>query len=277
MDLTSGRSEIRVGLIDGPVVGDHPNLAGNSIRQISGASNGAFAKSDGDVRTTHGTFVAGMLAAKRGSAAPAICPDCTLLVRPLFGVAITPDDRTPSATPEELGVAIIECVEAGACVINLSLALAQPSSKREYVLEEALNHAARHGTIVVAAAGNQGTIGSSAITRHLSVIPVVACDLRGRPLGASNLAGSMGRRGLSAPGDRITSLGQGSETLTLSGTSFAVPFVTGTVALLWSVFPSSTATKIRSAITRPQPRRRASVVPPLLDASAAYNIMAGYI
>jgi len=183
MDLTSGRSEIRVGLIDGPVVGDHPNLAGNSIRQISGASNGAFAKSDGDVRTTHGTFVAGMLAAKRGSAAPAICPDCTLLVRPLFGVAITPDDRTPSATPEELGVAIIECVEAGACVINLSLALAQPSSKREYVLEEALNHAARHGTIVVAAAGNQGTIGSSAITRHLSVIPVVACDLRGRPLG----------------------------------------------------------------------------------------------
>jgi hypothetical protein len=59
----------------------------------------------------------------------------------------------------------------------------------------------------VAAAGNQGTLGSTAITRHLWVIPVVAYDLQGRPMDQSNLGSSIGRRGLGAPGDRITSLG----------------------------------------------------------------------
>jgi subtilisin family serine protease len=205
MDLTSGRPEIVIGLIDGPVGRDHPDLAGDGIRQISGGSGGASAKADPQA-LMHGTFVAGMLSARRSSTAPAICPGCTLLVRPIFGGTITTDVRAPSVTPEELGTAIIECVEAGARVLNLSLALGQPSSKREDALEEALNHAARRGAIVVAAAGNQGTIGSSAITRHLSVVPVVACDLLGRPFGASNLAGSIGRRGLSAPGNRITSL-----------------------------------------------------------------------
>ena len=39
-----------------------------------------------------------------------------------------------------------------------------------------MNHAAHRGVITVAAAGNQGTVGSSAITRHPWVIPVAACD-----------------------------------------------------------------------------------------------------
>ena len=75
-----------------------------------------------------------------------------------------------------LAAAIIECIDAGARVINLSLALAQPSTNGEQSLEEALNQAVKRGVIVVAAAGNQGTLGSSAITRHPWVIPVVACD-----------------------------------------------------------------------------------------------------
>ena len=143
----------------------------------------------------------------------------------------------PSATPQELAAAIIECIDAGARVINLSLALAQPSTKGEQSLEEALNQAVRRGVIVVAAAGNQGTLGSSAITRHPWVIPVVACDVRGRPMNESNLGSSIGRRGLSAPGDGITSLGAEGQPLTLGGTSVAVPFVTGAIALLWSEFP----------------------------------------
>ena len=172
----------------------------------------------------------------------------------------------PSATPQELAAAIIECIDAGARVINLSLALAQPSTKGEQALEEALNQAVRRGVIVVAAAGNQGTLGSSAITRHPWVIPVVACDLQGRPMNESNLGSSIGRRGLSAPGDGITSLGAEGQPLTLGGTSVAVPFVTGAIALLWSEFPAATAAQIKLAVTQAAAPRRASVVPPLLDA-----------
>ena len=74
----------------------------------------------------HGTFVAGILSAKRNGSAPAICPDCTLLVRPIFSEATPGPEHMPSATPTELAAAIIECIDAGARVINLSLALAQP-------------------------------------------------------------------------------------------------------------------------------------------------------
>ena len=156
----------------------------------------------------------------------------------------------PAATPGELAGAILDCIHAGARVINLSVALAQPSTRGEAMLDEALNHALVRGVLIVAAAGNQGTLGSSAITRHPWVIPVVACDMRGRPLNESNLGGSIGRRGLSAPGDGITSLGSDGKLLSLSGTSVAVPFVTGTIALLWSQFPSLSATQIKLALTR---------------------------
>ena len=64
----------------------------------------------------------------------------------------------PSATPEALAAAITESVKAGARVLNLSVALVQPSSKGERDLEEALNYAAKRNVILVAAAGNQGTI-----------------------------------------------------------------------------------------------------------------------
>jgi len=143
--------------------------------------------------------VAGILSAKRGNIAPAICPECTLLLRPIFSETPKDSEQMPEATPAELAAAILDCIVAGSNVINLSVALAQPSSTRERKLEEALNYAARRGVIVVAASGNQGAIGSSAITRHPWVIPVVACNFKGTPLGMSNLGFSIGRRGISAP------------------------------------------------------------------------------
>lgn len=179
----------------------------------------------------------------------------------------------PAATPRELAAAISECIDARARIINLSLGLAQPSTRGEQALEEALNQAVRRGVIVVAAAGNQGALGSSVITRHPWVIPVVACDLHGRPMNESNLGRSIGTRGLRAPGDSITSLGSEDQSLTLGGTSVAVPFVTGAIALLWSEFPAATDAQIKRALTQASAPRRVSVVPLLLDAAAAYQIL----
>jgi subtilisin family serine protease len=217
--------------------------------------------------------VAGILFARRGSVAPAICPGCTLLLRPIFAEAAEGNGNMPSATSDELAEAIIESVDAGARVINLSSALVRPSAKGESKLEEALNHAAHRGVITVAAAGNQGTVGSSVITRHPWVISVAACTLQGRPLQESNLGSSIGRRGLSAPGEKVTSLGANNQQLTFGGTSAAAPFVTGAIALLWSEFPGATAAQIKLAVTQAGVPRRASVSPPLLDAWAAYQVM----
>jgi subtilisin family serine protease len=272
MQRSSGSPDVKIGLIDGPVVTQHPDLTGNHLQEIPG-QYGATCARPSSTACRHGTFVTGILCAKRNTSAPAICPNCTLLIRPIFAEATTGRDQMPTTTPQELAAAISDCIDAGARVINLSLALAQPSSKGEQALEDALDLAVRRGVLVVAAAGNQGTLGSSAISRHPWVIPVVACDLRGRPLNESNLGSSIGRRGLTAPGDGITSLGTEGQTLTLGGTSVAVPFVTGAIALLWSEFLGATAVQIKLAISRTSAPRRASVVPPLLDAATAYQAM----
>jgi subtilisin family serine protease len=153
------------------------------------------------------------------------------------------------------------------------VALAQPSGGPQRQLEEALDFAAARGVIPVAAAGNQGTLGSSPITRHPWVIPVVAYDSQGRPLGFSNLGKSIGTRGLGAPGHKIAGLGLSGQTLSLSGTSVAVPFVTAALALLWSAFPAASPAQLKSAVRQAAGPRRPAVVPPLLNAWAAYEIL----
>jgi subtilisin family serine protease len=272
MGRAGGSPEVKIGLIDGPVATQHPDLTAGRFHEIGG-DNGACTQAE-SAACLHGTFVAGILSARRGSPAPAICPNCTLLIRPIFGEATSGSDLMPSATPEELARAILDCIEAGARVINLSLALARPSLNGEPALEQAFDEAVRRGVIVVAAAGNQGALGSTAITRHPWVIPVVGCDGEGRPTSGSNLGGSIGRRGLRAPGAGVTSLGAQGQSLTLGGTSVAAPFVTGAIALLWSEYPGASAAQIKLAVIQASMPRRASVVPPLLDAEAADRTLA---
>jgi subtilisin family serine protease len=282
MERTGGSPDVTIGLIDGPVLSQHPDLASGRHREAHDANSAAF--SDGNsaaisgtnsAAVLHGTFVAGILTARRGSVAPAICPDCTLLSRPIFAEAGTPYGEVPSATPEKLARAILDCLDGGARVLNISAAIARCAIRSERALDDALGRAAARGVLVIVAAGNQGTLGSTALTRHPWVVPVVGYDLQGKPMNHSNLGSSIGRQGLGAPGENITSLGAGNNPLTLSGTSAAAPFVTGAVALLWSEFPATSAADMRLALTQPDPRRRRTVVPPLLDAWTSYRSLAG--
>jgi subtilisin family serine protease len=272
MERVSGKPQIRIGLIDGPVALTHPELARDAPREVLGRSRRSCAQVD-STACLHGTFIAGILSAKRGSGAPAICPSCTLLIRPIFSEVNVDNRQLPGATPADLAAAIGECVEAGAHVINLSLALTPLSMKGERELEQVIEHAARRGVVIVAAAGNQGTLGSSSLTRHPWVISVAACDLQGRLASQSNLGSSLGKQGLRAPDEQVTSLGAGRDLLTLSGSSVATPFVTGTIALLRSEFPAASATEVKFAVTRAPTPRRTTVIPPLLDAWRAYQYM----
>ncbi|MFI7099509.1 S8 family serine peptidase [Streptomyces sp. NPDC050161] len=269
MARTPGRPSVVVGLIDGRVALDHPAFAGHPVRQPHPAA-GTGGCRRADVCCTHGTAVAGIIAASRG-----VCPHCTLVSRPLF--TDRPADGGPATCLSgvrtgELAEAITETVDAGAHVLNLSMAQPAPSGLRDRTLETALDHAANQGMILVVAAGNQGRTGSSVLTDHPWVIPVTAYDRAGRPMPQSNLSASIGRHGVGAPGDRIPGPGLDGRPFLLSGTSAAAPFVTGTVALLRSAFPAATAAAVRYAITH-GPGRRRSVSPPLLNAWAAYTAL----
>jgi len=77
-----------------------------------------------------------------------------------------------------------------------------------------------------------------------------------------------------APGDGIVSLGTNGSPYKFGGTSAAAPFVTGAVALLWSEFPNASAAEIKYAMAQASATRRSTIVPPLLNAWGAFQLMA---
>jgi len=273
MERTAGIAEVAIALLDGPVAVGHPDLASGNIRVLSGT---AVCRQLDSVACRHGTLVAGVLHARRDCPVPGICPGCRLLVRPIFGetAAATEVNGLPSATLAEVATAVLEAVDFGAHIINLSVGLSEQGPGSERSVEQAIDVAAQHGILVVAAAGNQGVLGSSVITRHPWVLPVVACHRSGGVMASSNLGASIGRSGLAATGEDVESLAATGGTATFDGTSAAVPLVTGTLALLWSLFPTAGAAQLRLAVAGRV--RRRSVTPPILDARAAYQAMAVY-
>lgn len=273
MGRSEGRPEFNIGLIDGPVARRHSELDGANVREVKGGPPGLCTQPSSGA-CIHGTFVASVLCGNRSGTKPAIAARCTLLSRPIFSEEDNGSGAMPSATPGELAAAVVDTVDAGARIMNISAASGRAASHSERALDEALDYAAQSGVLVIAAAGNQASIGSSPITRHHWVLPVAACDVSGRPLASSNLGKSIAIRGLAAPGENVQSLGADGRPHVFGGTSAAAPFVTGALALIWSEFPRASAAEVKMAIARAHQGRRTTIVPPVLDAWAIYRALA---
>jgi len=80
-----------------------------------------------------------------------------------------------------------------------------------------------------------------------------------------------------APGSNIISTSPENKYASLSGTSFAAPIVTGTIALLWSIHPNASYTEIKNAILRLPRSMKRSVILPLLDAKSSLEILVSNI
>jgi subtilisin family serine protease len=187
---------------------------------------------------------------------------------------IRKDDIFPSTTHEQVSEAIIQTVNAGADIINLSLGLSPSSLVTYRILLEAYDFMLVNTVQYISASGNQGNIGSISLIRHKWIIPVAACSEYGQLHPMSNFGASIRYRGLMAPGINIISAASGGGYMKTSSTSFAAPFVTGTVALLWSTFPKATPTEIIHAIRLTASiRSHRSVIPPLLNAEAAWDYL----
>ena len=276
MQHSEGSRHITIGIIDGPVDTGHPDLHTTLFKYVEGGGQ-VSCRSTSSLACRHGTFVAGILGAGRDASAPGICPACGFVARPIFCEAAD-FGQCPVVTTAHLAEAIYAVMRSGARVINLSLGLAPAGIRKgqDAVLTEAFDEAFRKGVIIVGASGNHGRIGHNPLFDHPWVIPVVACDEQGRPSASSNIGLSIGQRGIMAPGWPVTHLGAGGGYTQLSGTSIAAPFVTGSIALLWSLCPQAAAQQVHAAITQARSRKR-GIVPPLLHVAGSKKTLENMI
>lgn len=212
----------------------------------------------------HGTFVAGVIAGQQGAGGVAgVAPNVRLMdVRFLdsLGLFTTKDwDR--------LARAINYCADNGARIINLSLyaKIAPPA-----VVEQALARATARGVIVVGIAGNEAKPEVMYPGKYATVLAVSATD------SANGLAAfsSWGPEvALAAPGHEIASFLPGGATAKHSGTSFAAPHVSGTLALILSANPWLTAAEAVGILLKDcaslRPERDPRFGAGLVDAGAA--------
>ena len=96
MDRTSGRPDVIIGLIDGPVVVGHPQPSRTSAGSTrTGAVYGRA------VRSFARHLRRGNSVGAAGIGRSGICPGCTVLVRSIFAETVATNGDMPSAKPEE--------------------------------------------------------------------------------------------------------------------------------------------------------------------------------
>lgn len=246
---------LSVAVIDGPY--DQTALSGVLAHVPVSLAHGDCANVPSSA-CHHGTFVIGLLGARRDALIPGLCPDCRILHVPLFF-----DENVPSVSVVRLTNAIRVAVEAGARLINLSLAVIDDDSQNDPGLAAALDCAEAKGAVLLVAAGNQGRLAMGQLLSHPVSIPVVAVDAAHRLLPESNFGPSIWRRGVAALGHQVLGYAPGGGTTTMSGTSVATAVATGTLAQLWSRCPNAEGATVRAALARLTPRSGSG--PPMLE------------
>jgi putative cell wall-binding protein len=287
-DVTTGSASVRVAVIDTGVDATHPDLAPNVVKQADASSGTVRAVATGTNNDPcddeHGTFVAGVIGAVGDNS------------RGVAGVAwhtsivdVAANDRARCGgtfTDSALIAAIYWAADpAGGHADVLNLSLGSPGDTCPFAYKGAFDYARSHGVTVVAAAGNS--------EQDLPGVPSLpaSCD------GALSV-GAVGQNGahagyssanayvdLAAPGGDSQS-NNGLITSTLpndgyaqaEGTSFASPYVAGTIALMKSVRPALTpdeAERILEGTTQNAPTIHSSQLGwGLVDVAAAVQAAA---
>lgn len=185
----------------------------------------------------HGSMVSGVIAAKSNNkeGIASIAPGVTILPIRCF----TNTAGHLGGYTSNLISGINYAVENGADIINMSWGIIKKSSS----LQTAVDAAYRAGCILIAAAGNDGTVVDRYPAAWDNVISVGATDNQGRLTYYSQRVESVD---VCAPGgsagNSIVSLDYASNTdyRTMIGTSFSTPQVTAAAALLLEADPTMT-------------------------------------
>ena len=241
---------IKVGIVDTGIDRNHEDLAGKTVdcaattAGIGGiiGGNPTPAESRGCADDNdHGTHVAGTIGAKanNGVGVAGVAFNATFgICKALHGVA---------GAGSTAGVA--NCItylhNKGNKVISMSLG-GGASTTLQSAVTNAYKGGAANGSVLIAAAGNDGNSAVNYPAGYAEVVSVGATDNRDAKASFSNANADVE---ISAPGVNTLSTKRGGGYLSLSGTSMATPHASGVAAVLWQLNPGQTAAGIRSLLS----------------------------
>jgi len=227
---TLGDPRICIAILDSPVDVTHPSLAGANLTQIETLVS---CEADSGIGAEHGTHVASVIFGRHDGPVKGIAPQCRGLIAPIFKDVISGSPVPCSQV--DLARALLQAVQAGANIINVSGGQFTPSGTAHPILADAVRACARSGALIVAAAGNQGCDCLHIPGALPSVLAVGAMNARGEPLPFSNWGVAYQSQGILAPGQNILGARPGGGIATDSGTSYATAVVSGVAALMLSL------------------------------------------
>ena len=229
--VTTGAPGVVVAVLDTGVAFGVPDLQGAFVPGYDFVNNDSNPSDDNG----HGTAVAGIVAARinNGLGGVGFCPQCSLM-------PVKVADQRGSVTSEAAAAGITWATDHGARVISMSFAGASGGD----VLENAIDYAAAHGVLVVAAAGNNGTAALSYPAAYPHVISVAATDPSDRLYPWSSFGSWVD---LAAPGCAITGF-VNADYGQMCGTSASTPVVSGLAGLALSYSPAASPVAVEQAL-----------------------------
>ncbi|MGI8974333.1 MAG: S8 family serine peptidase [Gaiella sp.] len=225
---------VPVTIVDSGVGFEHPEFAGRPNTIALNAQDPA------PLGGRHGTSVASVIGAPaNGLGIVGIYPEAVLR-----SWDTAPGLQNLDTT--EIVNGILAAARAGKGVINLSLGGSEPDS----VIEDAVGEAVSRGSLIVAAAGNDGERGNP-LEYPASLPHVLTVGATDRSGGVAGFSSTSVYIDLVAPGVEIpVAEVQSNGWQTSQGTSFAAPLVSGAAAWVWTVRPELDALQVAEVLRR---------------------------
>ena len=229
----------KIGIVDTGIDQTHPELSGKVV-DCGAAFGGTVVGGACTDDNMHGTHVAGTIAAKANNATGVAGVD--------FNASLSICKALYTAAGTGLTSDVANCINwthtHGAKVISMSLGGGESATLKNAVAA-AWENGSASGSVLVAAAGNDGDGTLNYPAAYPEVISVAATDHNDARATFSNANADVE---VAAPGVNVLSTIPGGQYAELSGTSMATPHTSGVVGVLWQLFPTDTASGIRSRL-----------------------------